>query len=91
MPAFHVCAWRELSRLHRPAFQPSPEREVALMSAPNCPFPGASTYLSRTPEKLVVNGVRLWADGYEKGDITSWEMAWNLYAAALGPVQPGPR
>lgn len=60
------------------------------MSTPNCPFPGASRYLSRTPEKLVVNGVRLWAAGYETGEIASWETAWNLFAATLGPVPARP-
>lgn len=44
-------------------------------------------YLDRLPERLVVEGFRRWMAGYDTGDIQCWEMAWNLYAKALGPKQ----
>ena len=44
-------------------------------------------YLDRLPERLVVEGFRRWMAGYETGDIQCWELAWNLYAKALGPKQ----
>lgn len=44
-------------------------------------------YLDRLPERLVVEGFRRWMAGYDTGDIQCWELAWNLYAKALGPKQ----
>ncbi|MEQ1719111.1 MAG: hypothetical protein ABL907_24515 [Hyphomicrobium sp.] len=42
------------------------------------PFPG------RMPERLVGVGFRCWLAGFETGDITSWEEAWNTYQEPLG-------
>lgn len=42
------------------------------------PFPG------RTPERLVGFGFRCWLSGFESGDITAWEEAWNAYQDATG-------
>jgi hypothetical protein len=39
----------------------------------------------KTPEKLVGVGFRCWMAGYRTGNLDSWEYAWNLYAAELGP------
>src|SRR3712207_1074375 len=51
-----------------------------------CPFvplrPGL--YLDRLPERLVVDGFRLWSAGYRTGDLGHWSRAWDLYAGELG-------
>jgi len=52
----------------------------------NCPFGGARSYLEHVPERLVVDGLRLWAAGYVTRDIQPWGEAWNLYAATLGQI-----
>ncbi len=38
----------------------------------------------RTPERLVGYGFRCWLTGFETGDVTAWEDAWNSYRASLG-------
>ncbi|WP_201026306.1 hypothetical protein [Paramesorhizobium deserti] len=43
-----------------------------------------SCYFERVPEKLVLEGYRRWTSGYETGSVIPWEMAWTLYAEALG-------
>jgi hypothetical protein len=43
-----------------------------------------SAYLKRAPEKLVVEGLRRWMQGCERGSIECWERAANLYAEELG-------
>jgi alkylhydroperoxidase/carboxymuconolactone decarboxylase family protein YurZ len=43
-----------------------------------------SRYLERSPEKLVVEGLRRWMQGCERGSIDCWERAANLYAEELG-------
>jgi hypothetical protein len=58
--------------------------------APGCPFAAADGYLSRPAERLVVNGLRLWAAGYDEGEIACWEEAWNLYAATFGAERARP-
>lgn len=60
------------------------------MRTPACPFAARGSYLQRTPEKLVVKGLRLWAAGYERGDLAFWQSAWNVYATTLGPVRARP-
>ena len=47
-------------------------------AADTVPFPG------RTPERLVGVGFRCWLSGFETGDITPWETAWNIYNENLG-------
>ncbi len=42
-------------------------------------------YFDRTPEKLVLEGYRRWIAGYDTGSVRPWELAWDLYAALLGP------
>ncbi len=42
-------------------------------------------YFDRTPERLVLEGYRHWAAGFETGSIQPWELAWNIYAVELGP------
>jgi len=37
------------------------------------------------PERLAGLGFRCWLAGYQNGQITCWEDAWNLYARELGP------
>lgn len=47
--------------------------------------PGPSVALfDRLPERLVLEGFRRWMAGYATGDLSHWEEAWNLHAAALG-------
>lgn len=43
-----------------------------------------SRYLERPAEKLVVEGLRRWMQGCERGSIDCWERAANLYAEELG-------
>ena len=47
------------------------------------PGPGVALF-DRLPERLVLEGFRRWMAGYATGDLTHWEEAWNLHAAALG-------
>ncbi len=54
------------------------------------PAASGGGYLNRTPERLVVNGLRLWAAGYETGELDTWQEAWNLYAIVLGPQRARP-
>lgn len=59
-----------------------------MMGCGSHPCAGArGGYLDRLPERLVVEGFRRWMAGYDTGDIQCWELAWNLYAKALGPKQ----
>jgi hypothetical protein len=37
------------------------------------------------PERLTGMGFRCWLAGHQKGQLTCWEDAWNLYARELGP------
>ncbi|BCP54709.1 hypothetical protein K32_33260 [Kaistia sp. 32K] len=46
-----------------------------------------SRYLERPPEKLVVEGLRHWMQGCERGSFTCWERAANLYAEELGATE----
>lgn len=39
------------------------------------------------PEQLVLTGFRFWYAGYETGDISCWEFAWNELAKSLGPAR----
>lgn len=55
--------------------------------AERLPVGANAGYLDRLPERLVVEGFRRWMAGYDTGDIQCWEMAWNLYAKALGPKE----
>jgi hypothetical protein len=41
-------------------------------------------YFDRTAEKLVLEGYRRWAVGFETGSVISWEMAYGLYSELLG-------
>jgi hypothetical protein len=40
--------------------------------------------LERLPERLFLEGFRHWMAGYSSGDLSNWEEAWNIHAAALG-------
>ncbi|AXS42125.1 hypothetical protein [Breoghania sp. L-A4] len=55
--------------------------------AERLPVGANAGYLDRVPERLVVEGFRRWMAGYDTGDIQCWELAWNLYAKALGPKE----
>jgi len=46
-----------------------------------------SGYLQRSPEKLVIEGLRRWMQGCERGSIDCWERAANLYAEELGMAE----
>ncbi|MEM8857313.1 MAG: hypothetical protein AAGD96_03280 [Chloroflexota bacterium] len=48
-----------------------------------------SNYLEKQPERLVVEGYRRWATGFETGSIVPWEMAWELYSEILGDQDAG--
>lgn len=37
------------------------------------------------PERLTGLGFRCWLAGYQNGQLTCWEDAWNVYARELGP------
>ncbi|MEP3275132.1 MAG: hypothetical protein ABJN26_08335 [Stappiaceae bacterium] len=41
-------------------------------------------YCKREPEKLVLQGYRLWSMGIVTQEYTHWEDAWNLFAGTLG-------
>lgn len=41
--------------------------------------------ISHQAERLVVEGLRRWMAGYATGDVSCWEMAWELYERELGP------
>lgn len=41
-------------------------------------------YCDRAPEKLVLQGYRLWSLGMATQQLTHWEDAWNLFAGTLG-------
>ncbi len=43
-----------------------------------------SDYLDRKPEKLLLEGFRQWAGGYETGCVGCWEAAQDSFAAKLG-------
>lgn len=43
-----------------------------------------SDYFSRRAERLVLEGYRHWAAGFQTGSITPWEMGWSLYVDMLG-------
>ena len=43
-----------------------------------------SDYCNRPPERLVLEGYRHWSAGYQTGSIKPWELAWEIYARALG-------
>jgi len=51
-------------------------------AAPAC---NAVPLFDRMPERLVLEGFRRWMAGYASGDLSHWEEAWNIHAAALGP------
>ena len=40
--------------------------------------------LERAPERLVIEGLRLWMAGYETLDVACWDQAWTLFAKELG-------
>lgn len=44
-------------------------------------------YLDRLPERLVVEGLRRWMQGCERGSVTCWEMAANLFTEEFGPIE----
>ncbi|WP_040878877.1 hypothetical protein [Kaistia granuli] len=46
-----------------------------------------SHYLERPPEKLVVEGLRRWMQGCERGSVACWERAASLYAEELGVAE----
>ena len=46
-------------------------------------------YFDRIPEKLVLEGYRHWTAGFETGSIQPWEIAWSIYADALGAQDGG--
>ncbi|MEM7566339.1 MAG: hypothetical protein AAF321_03810 [Pseudomonadota bacterium] len=50
----------------------------------SCPFWQTAGYLGRPPERLVVDGLRLWAAGHASGRCEPWAVAARLYASALG-------
>lgn len=52
--------------------------------ATRLPCGSPSRYLERQPEKLVVEGLRRWMQGCERGSATCWELAASLYAEELG-------
>lgn len=58
--------------------------------ATRLPAGSSSRYLERQPERLVVEGLRRWMQGCERGSVTCWELAANLYAEELGATE-GPR
>lgn len=51
---------------------------VVLSTGRNAPV------LSRQPERLVVEGMRHWLNGYHTGSIDCWEMGWSLFAREIG-------
>ncbi|WEK50604.1 MAG: hypothetical protein P0Y66_00370 [Candidatus Kaistia colombiensis] len=55
--------------------------------ATRLPCGSASRYLERQPEKLVVEGLRRWMQGCERGSVACWELAANLYAEELGSAE----
>lgn len=54
--------------------------------APSDPFGQGtnSDYFDRRAERLVLEGYRHWAAGFQTGSITPWEMGWSLYVEMLG-------
>jgi|GEM_PF-4745963 len=46
-------------------------------------------YLSRRPEKLLLDGMRQWAGGYETGCVDCWESAHDAFTRELGPRAAG--
>jgi len=46
--------------------------------------PATSLLGARTPERLVGVGFRCWLTGYQTGDISCWEAAWQIYERELG-------
>ena len=55
--------------------------------ATRLPCGATSRYLERQPEKLVVEGLRRWMQGCERGSATCWELAASLYAEELGSAE----
>ncbi|WP_181704281.1 hypothetical protein [Chthonobacter albigriseus] len=52
---------------------------IALAIGRNAPV------LARQPERLVVEGLRHWLNGYSTGSIDCWELGWELFAREIGP------
>lgn len=46
--------------------------------------PASLSLEMRTPERLVGLGFRCWMAGYQTGDISCWEVAWQAYEKILG-------
>lgn len=51
---------------------------VVLATGRNAPV------LSRQPERLVVEGMRYWLNGYLTGSIDCWELGWSLFSREIG-------
>lgn len=55
--------------------------------ATRLPCGATHRYLERQPEKLVVEGLRRWMQGCERGSATCWDLAASLYAEELGSAE----
>ena len=51
------------------------------------PMPLQGPLFQRTPERLVLQGFRLWTAGYATGDLRQWDDVWTIYTEVLGANQ----
>ncbi|SER15076.1 hypothetical protein SAMN05216548_11225 [Faunimonas pinastri] len=53
-------------------------------------MPRQGGLFERVPERLVLQGFRLWTAGYVSGDLKQWDDVWTIYTEALGGVRARP-
>lgn len=63
---------------------PSPKSKVCPLSSVRKCLANQRLDELAAPERLVGLGFRLWMEGYRSGDLSHWEVAWDLYERELG-------